>query len=309
MKPGAVSFHRTLQTATVVGWAVAQCGCSGTLECATSPTVSFPSNSSEVDWSDIVRRAELVLDATCPELSDEDLEARYGRESDLEIRHLDKGTRYVLLTRHEDRIQELFLPGTNFTNLQEVLADLSKLPVFDPELEMRLHHGFHHAASLFRNDVFEVLRPEHPVRITGYSLGGASAVILAMQLALDGFDIESVLTFGQPKVTDVNGAARMVNFPLLRIKSGNDGISNIFPTVYRHFGDQIVLLDGDRFAFLSADNPNYDRSTDFDLFGLNLTDHTTYRERLSSKLIKATPAGFCEVLGFQSSIAGSVCAN
>ena len=79
---------------------------------------------------------------------------------------------------------------------------LLKLRV-DKKTGIPLHEGFSFAARQVYADLKPLLKTDYRIRTTGHSLGGAVALILAMYLDVDQFDIDHVITFGQPKVTNL----------------------------------------------------------------------------------------------------------
>lgn len=87
---------------------------------------------------------------------------------------------------------------------------------------------------------------------------GAVAVILSMHLARDGYDIQQVVTFGQPKITNRSGARRQDDLPLLRVVNGNDVVPNLPPSndvralSYHHFGDELILVSSDRYVLVPS---------------------------------------------------------
>lgn len=248
-----------------------------------------------IDWEGIEERARIVLDVTCTARSNDELVTKYETDATHAIvRELPNGARYMLLVGRSPMEQELFLPGTQFTNPDEIITDLDQVAVFDTELGASFHRGFLNAATQIRYDVAPLLQYGFVTRLTGYSLGGATAAILALQLQKDQFPVETILTFGQPKVTDELGASKFSDQPILRIKAGLDGITHLFAPEYRHYGDEIILLDGNRIVYLNQNDRNYDASTDPDLLGLSFSDHTTYLSRVLSKLEGTTQVSFCK---------------
>lgn len=67
-----------------------------------------------------------------------------------------------------------------------------------------VHAGFARAWHEVRPQVLPwvLARPRGPLRITGHSLGGALALLAAMDLAALGLPVETVHTFGAPRVGD-----------------------------------------------------------------------------------------------------------
>ena len=82
-------------------------------------------------------------------------------------------------------------------------------------------------------------------------MGGALAVIATLHLRNQGFQV-SVTTFGQPKITDLDGAEKMTSLDLMRFADGKD-IVPLMPPVdwkpgqtvrpYAHFGREVDLVD------------------------------------------------------------------
>jgi len=248
-----------------------------------------------IDWEGIDVRARIVFDVMCPDRTNDELTTKYDTDAtEAMVRALPSGARYMLLINRARKEQELFLPGTQVGNLDEIVADLDQVPVFDAELGATFHRGFLGAAAQIRTDVTPFLESGFETRLTGFSLGGATAAILALQLQMDGFPVESILTFGQPKVTDQAGASLFSGQPLLRIKAGLDGISHIYAPLYLHYGDEIILLDGDRIVYLTQNDRNYDASTDPDILGQDFSDHETYLTRIPLKRDGTTQTSFCE---------------
>lgn len=66
-----------------------------------------------------------------------------------------------------------------------------------------VHAGFLREFEQIQGDVFDYVlsNPKRVVRISGHSLGGAIATLLAVELAKDGFQVELV-TLGSPRVGD-----------------------------------------------------------------------------------------------------------
>jgi triacylglycerol lipase len=141
----------------------------------------------------------------------------------------------------------------NFNYLQRTFSR----NVLDREDAIDLHTGFYLAAEDVYQSILPHLNKNYQTRLTGHSLGGAIAVILMMFLFEDGYQVEKCITFGQPKVTDFQGAEMCQNLPLLRIINDRDVVPLLPPgTVltrlqggYHHFGERIVLQDGQSYNY------------------------------------------------------------
>lgn len=153
-------------------------------------------------------------------------------------------------------VQTIAIRGT--ANLANVMVDLDIEFQPDERLGITLHNGFRSAAEAVFNDVRPRLVAGMPVQITGHSLGGAIAVVLAMYLKHDtAMQITQVITFGQPKVTNVTGADIYSSIPLTRVVTQKDLVPLVPPLsplqikdldVYWHMGEEIILLGGQQYS-------------------------------------------------------------
>jgi triacylglycerol lipase len=157
-------------------------------------------------------------------------------------------------------VQYLSFRGT--ANLDNVLVDLDIQLKQDPSLGIQLHQGFSSAAQAAYKDVL-FLDKTKPIQTTGHSLGGAVAVIVGMYLQRDGFQLQKIVTFGQPKVTNVGGAEVFEALPLLRVVTPADIVPLVPPLsplqissfdIYWHMGKEIILLKDKRYALAEGIN-------------------------------------------------------
>ena len=165
----------------------------------------------------------------------------------------ESGVSYFL-ARNSAR-QVLSFRGTS--NLENVLVDLKVSLMLDSKLGIQLHRGFAETSSSVLKYLTPSLDKSIPIVITGHSLGGAVAVIVALYLQQEGYDVQQVVTFGQPKVTNVGGAASFNDLPLLRVVTVKDIIPLVPPIsplqlqdmdIYWHVGEEIILLPGQEYS-------------------------------------------------------------
>ena len=153
-------------------------------------------------------------------------------------------------------VQTIAIRGT--ANLANVMVDLDIEFQPDERLGITLHNGFRSAAEAVFNDVRPRLVAGMPVQITGHSLGGAIAVVLAMYLKHEtAMQITQVITFGQPKATNVTGADIYASIPLIRVVTQKDLVPLVPPLsplqikdldVYWHMGEEIILLGDQQYS-------------------------------------------------------------
>lgn len=159
------------------------------------------------------------------------------------------------LARSSSGLQYLSFRGTS--NLENALVDLDLSLKLDADLNIQLHQGFATAAKAAYDDVKSKLDKNKPIRTTGHSLGGAIAVIVAMYLQRDGYQLEQIVTFGQPKVTNVTGADVFASLPVIRVVTPKDIVPLVPPLsplqlknldIYWHLGTEVILLSDKDYA-------------------------------------------------------------
>lgn len=153
---------------------------------------------------------------------------------------------YLLISN--DREQVIAIRGT--ANAENVMVDLDLQLEPEPTLGIELHKGFALAAKSVWQDVAPRINRNKPIRTTGHSLGGAVAVVLAMHLDKAGYQLTDTTTFGQPKVTNVQGARAFEHLPLTRVVTPLDIVPIVPPLsplelkrldIYWHGGEEIIL--------------------------------------------------------------------
>ena len=156
-------------------------------------------------------------------------------------------------------VQTIAIRGT--ANVENAILDLNVSLLPDPQLDIMLHQGFASAARAVYADVKPYLVADKPIHTTGHSLGGAIAVILAMYIKQDGYSLTQVVTFGQPKVTNVTGAAKFADLRLIRVVTLQDIVPLVPPLsplqikeldIYWHMGEEVILMENNEFAQTSG---------------------------------------------------------
>lgn len=152
-------------------------------------------------------------------------------------------------------IQTIAIRGT--ANLENVMLDLDLELKPDTALDIKLHQGFGSAAKAVYTDVKPYLNEKLPVHITGHSLGGAIAVILGLYLQQEDYAVTQIITFGQPKVTNVTGAKKYDLLPLIRVVTLNDIVPLVPPIspmqirdldIFWHIGEEVILMGDNKFS-------------------------------------------------------------
>jgi hypothetical protein len=166
---------------------------------------------------------------------------------------------YYLVTDEINRTQTVAVRGTS--NVENALVDIAIQLINNADFGIQLHNGFAVSARHIYNDLKPRLNKQYKVRTTGHSLGGAVAVILAMHLRNDGYQLERVITFGQPKVTNITGSQKLDELDLWRVVTPQDLVPLVPPlhltdinnlNIYWHTGREIILLPGKQYSIASG---------------------------------------------------------
>jgi len=247
----------------------------------------------QVDFSEILSYALMAHFAYQP---DSVVEKFYSNYTVSTGKLISEKVNYFILTDNKNGIQYVSIQGTKY--LRNIVLDMEFSEPQDSAIDARLHKGFDKTArELYQElETKKSLNHDMPVIITGHSLGGATGVILALYLAKSGYTIQKVITFGQPRITDANGARMFDRIPLLRVINNGDMIPFLPPDKehgntpnkrYVHFGPEVVLLKDNTYAFRKSPslNDEADLSLWQDLTELSLREHHL-RHYLSNIVMK-----------------------
>lgn len=203
-------------------------------------------------------------------------------------------TQYFLERNDKLRTQTLTVRGTaDKINRKE---DFNIKIRSDRKLDIPVDAGFDDVSRALYADVKPFLKTGYKTYLTGHSLGGAVAVLLAVALSEDGYQVQRIVTFGQPKFTTAAGVKRLDFLPLMRIVDENDIIpllpppsfQNLGKGAYAHVGPEIVLLEGKDYSYLpshAAERLSVGENWGA-LLGSDLKDHKmdNYLKRIADKL-------------------------
>lgn len=166
---------------------------------------------------------------------------------------------FLLATNALTKTQVISIRGTS--NIENAMLDMYLKLVADAKAGIRLHEGFSFLARKVYAKLQPLLQRDYKINVTGHSMGGAVALILAIYLDAEEYDIEQVTTFGQPKVTNVAGARKIQHINVVRVATPLDlvplvplfdplNINNI--DIYWHAGKEVILLADDQYAILEG---------------------------------------------------------
>ena len=162
---------------------------------------------------------------------------------------------YFIATNHIKKTQVIVVRGTS--NIENAFLNMEVKLITDNHAGIRLHKGFSQFAQAIYAEITPTLKKDYTVSTTGHSLGGAVALIVAMHLDVDKFNIGEVVTFGQPKVTNIEGANTFQHLRITRVVMPKDLVPLVppfdyvdlnNPGIYWHAGKEIILLDSNTYA-------------------------------------------------------------
>jgi len=200
---------------------------------------------------------------------------------------------YFLERDDETRTQYVAVRGT--ANKKNFAEDLEIRVRENSKIDIPVHSGFDATAQVLYADMKPHLKAGYKTHVTGHSLGGAIAALLAIYMVEDGYTVARDVTFGQPKFTTSAAADRLDFLALTRVVDENDMVPMLPPITthdkthgaYEHVGPEVILLEGPNYVFLAdhdAERLSVDefwRSVSF----ASLSDHhmDKYLRRLSTK--------------------------
>ncbi len=206
---------------------------------------------------------------------------------------------YFLITDDVAKTQIIVVRGTS--NVENAMVNAALKLTLDSHLGVRLHNGFSRSARAIYTEIRPLLKTDYAISVTGHSLGGAVALILAMHLDVDDFTVGKVVTFGQPKVTNIAGTDAFKHLDVIRVVTPKDMVPLVPPfdpvdlydlDIYWHSGREIILLADATYALLEGVNSllRATRFTQEPLNDKNLQEHqmTLYMLLLDKKIPAAS---------------------
>ncbi|MGJ8583396.1 MAG: lipase family protein [Marinosulfonomonas sp.] len=259
-------------------------GCVGALDRAEKATLEQVTRKM-IDFAEIdyyAKRAQSAYDSIETIQSDYPLVTRAITLTKVDARY------FLEMDRTNGR-QTLSVRGT--AEKPNVIEDIETALVVDNILGIPLHRGFQNVAAEIYNDALPHIRKDLPIRVTGHSLGGAVAAILGAYLDHQGYTVERIVTFGQPKFTSQEPAQRVV-LATTRVVNETDVVALLpFYTPVRkfqHFGEEVVLRQGPDYVYLDGEIANKLSIGDFrrNLQDFSAKDHhmTSYVSNINDKV-------------------------
>ena len=170
--------------------------------------------------------------------------------------------RYFLERDDAAKRQYLSIRGT--ANNKNLTEDFEFSVRDDRKTDIPVHAGFDSDARAIYADAKPFLMKGYRTHITGHSLGGAVAAIIGIYAIEDGYRVDRIVTFGQPRFTTAAGVSRLGFLPLTRVVDENDVIPMLPPALgnqksygpYEHVGPEVILLEGPSYVYLTSHDAN-----------------------------------------------------
>ncbi|KAL3906266.1 MAG: hypothetical protein SGILL_009340 [Bacillariaceae sp.] len=154
---------------------------------------------------------------------------------------------YYEITPTGEIKHEIFCRGTTLTI--DVWTSLTTWMEYDEELDCRVHMGFNRQATHILDDILPLMAPpgaRTTVRVSGHSLGGAVAYLLAAKLKKRGYRVVEVTGVESPRLCATSESAAMLQSLLpsdtLRIENDVDPVPFLPPFGYP-VGSKLYLVD------------------------------------------------------------------
>lgn len=166
---------------------------------------------------------------------------------------------YTLATDDASKKHLLVVRGT--ANIKNAIIDAAFVLVRDEITGIDIHQGFLLSARDIYQQIKPLLKPGYSIDTVGHSLGGAAALILAMMLDAQRYTIGEVITFGQPKVTNISGSRKFEHLKITRLVTARDIVPLVPPidmtdlmklSIFWHQGTEVILYADDSYAVLNG---------------------------------------------------------
>ncbi|PCJ19820.1 MAG: hypothetical protein COB02_06435 [Candidatus Cloacimonadota bacterium] len=153
--------------------------------------------------------------------------------------------KFFILIDNQHQTQTIAIRGS--TTLKNWIQDAKFFKVQDKwARNIQVHKGFYQTTRELYSKANKYLNPKYKTIITGHSLGGGVAILLGLYLEHFNFKKLDIITYGQPRITNKNGAVILRNLRLERIVSQLDLVPSLPPKFlgFRHFGNSLILTGG-----------------------------------------------------------------
>ncbi len=205
-----------------------------------------------------------------------------------------RDVQYFIERDDKAKIQYLVVRGTtDDTTLDE---DFDVKVRDDRATKIPVHTGFDQDARAVWKDAQPYVKNGYQTYVVGHSLGGAVAAILGIYMIEDGYKVDKIYTYGQPRFTTSKGVKELGFLPLLRVVDENDLVPLLPPGLmvnkqfgpYQQVGPEVILLSGPDYVYEPSQDASELSLGEFwrDLHVADLKDHNinNYIRRIEDKI-------------------------
>lgn len=205
-----------------------------------------------------------------------------------------RDVQYFIEQDDKAKVQYITVRGT--TDDTTLTEDFDTKVRDDRATKIPVHTGFDQDARAVWKDAQPYIKKGYQTYVVGHSLGGAVAAILGIYMIEDGYKIDKIYTYGQPRFTTSDGAAQLGFLPLERVVDENDLVPLLPPGAlasrkygrYEQVGPEVILLDGPDYVYLPSQVATELSLGEFwrDLHVADLKDHKldNYIRRIEAKI-------------------------
>lgn len=208
---------------------------------------------------------EDALTAALVKKSDRDIVSRYGSGNVRIFFDENNYGKFFIATDDEAKVQTISIRGTTSINdFGDGLDVRTAGRVFSNGETIRYHRGFVEETNSLYGVARGHLNSAYRLRIIGHSRGGGMGLILYKILTDTGHDPGKVevVTFGQPKITNRDGANKYGRLNLIRVINGRDIVPrypffDLLSSMYGRyiqFGNAIYLWDNNEWSVALSDD-------------------------------------------------------
>lgn len=205
-----------------------------------------------------------------------------------------RDVQYFIERDDKAKVQYITVRGTmDDTTLKE---DFDAKVRDDRATKIPIHTGFDLDARAVWKDAQPYVKNGYQTYLVGHSLGGAVAAILGIYMIEDGYKVDKIYTYGQPRFTTADGVKQLGFLPLMRVVDENDVVPLLPPAMmvnkkygpYEQVGPEVILLEGPDYVYLPKQDASELSLGEFwrDMSVADLKDHklANYMRRIEDKI-------------------------
>ena len=192
-----------------------------------------------------------------------------------------RDVQYFIEQDNKAKVQYLVVRGT--MDDKTLSEDFDAKVRDDRATKIPIHTGFDQDARAVWKDAQPYLKKGYQTYLVGHSLGGAVAAVLGIYMIEDGYKVDKIYTYGQPRFTTSAGVSQLGFLPLMRVVEENDLVPLLPPGVminkkfgpYQQVGPEVILLQGPDYVYLPGPDASQLSLGEFwrDLAVADLKDH------------------------------------